>query len=196
MKNNILQTLSKSEQQFLEVKSLNRGEFLFREGQLCNQVAIVVSGQVKISSMSYSGSEVVFNVLEKDEMFGNNLIFSDNPTYKGDVIALKDSVIVLIKKENLEYLLQCNREFLLVYLNIQSNFGKKLNSTIKMLSFSSAEERFLFYLHENKGEISYHTITELADILHLKRETLSRVLTKLEKENAIKRSPHKISKLD
>ena len=196
MKNNILQTLSKSEQLFLEVKSLNRGEFLFREGQLCNQVAIVVSGQVKISSMSYSGSEVVFNVLEKDEMFGNNLIFSDNPTYKGDVIALKDSVIVLIKKENLEYLLQSNREFLLVYLNIQSNFGKKLNSTIKMLSFSSAEERFLFYLHENKGEISYHTITELADILHLKRETLSRVLTSLEKENAIKRSPHKISKLD
>ena len=196
MKNNILQTLSKSEQQFLEVKSLNRGEFLFREGQLCNQVAIVVSGQVKISSISYSGSEVVFNVLEKDEMFGNNLIFSDNPTYKGDVITLKDSVIVLIKKENLEYLLQSNREFLLIYLNIQSNFGKKLNSTIKMLSFSSAEERFLFYLHENKGEISYHTITELADILHLKRETLSRVLTKLEKENAIKRSPHKISKLD
>ena len=102
----------------------------------------------------------------------------------------------LLKAQNLEYLLQSNREFLLVYLNIQSNFGKKLNSTIKMLSFSSAEERFLFYLHENKGEISYHTITELADILHLKRETLSRVLTSLEKENAIKRSPHKISKLD
>ena len=65
-----------------------------------------------------------------------------------------------------------------------------------MLSFSSAEERFKFYLHENKGEISYHTVTDLADILHLKRETLSRVLTNLEKENVIKRSPHKIVKLD
>ncbi len=196
MKNNILQTLSKDEQKLLEVKSLNRGEFLFREGQLCIQVAIVVSGQIKISSMNYSGSEVVFNVLENGEMFGNNLIFSDNPTYKGDVVALKDSVVVLIKKENLENLLQSNKEFLLTYLNIQSNFGKKLNSTIKMLSFTSAEERFKFYLRENKGEISYHTVTELADILHLKRETLSRVLTKLEKENAIKRSPHQIIKLD
>ena len=196
MKNNILQTLSKDEQKFLEVKSLNRGEFLFREGQLCNHVAIVVSGQIKISSMNYSGSEVVFNVLENGEMFGNNLIFSDNPTYKGDVVALKDSVVVLIKKENLENLLQSNKEFLLTYLNIQSNFGKKLNSTIKMLSFASAEERFKFYLRENKGEITYHTVTELADILHLKRETLSRVLTKLEKENAIKRSPHQIIKLD
>ena len=196
MEKNILQTLSKQEQQLLEVKSLRRGEFLFREGELCTAVSIVVSGQVKISSMNYFGSEVIFNVLEKGEMFGNNLIFSDDPTYKGDVIALKDSVVVLIKKNNLESLLQSNKDFLLTYLNIQSNFGKKLNSTIKMLSFSSAEERFKFYLHENKGEISYHTVTDLADILHLKRETSSRVLTKLEKENVIKRSPHKIVKLD
>ena len=196
MKNNILQTLTKDEQKLLEVKSLNRGEFLFREGQLCTQVAIVVSGQVKISSMNYSGSEVIFNILESDEMFGNNLIFSDNPNYKGDVIALKDSVVVLIKKENLENLLQSNRNFLLTYLNIQSNFGKKLNSTIKMLSFASAEDRFLYYLRENNNEISYRTVTELADILHLKRETLSRILTKLEKENAIKRSHHLIFKLN
>ncbi len=196
MKNNILQTLTKDEQKLLEVKTLNKGAFLFREGQLCTQIAIVVSGQVKISSINYSGSEVVFNVLENGEMFGNNLIFSDNPIYKGDVVALKDSIVVLIKKENLENILQSNKEFLLTYLNIQSNFGKKLNSTIKMLSFTSAEERFKFYLRENKGEISYHTVTELADILHLKRETLSRVLTKLEKENVIKRSPHQIIKLD
>ena len=196
MEKNILQTLSKQEQQLLEVKSLKRGEFLFREGELCTTVSIVVSGQVKISSMNYSGSEVIFNVLEKGEMFGNNLIFSDDPTYKGDVVALKDSVVVLIKKSNLESLLRSNKDFLLTYLNIQSNFGKKLNSTIKMLSFSSAEERFRYYLHENKGEISYHTVTDLADILHLKRETLSRVLTKLEKENAIRRSPHKIVKLN
>ena len=196
MKNNILQTLTKDEQKLLEVKSVKRGEFLFREGQLCTQVAIVVSGQVKISSMNYSGSEVIFNILESGEMFGNNLIFSDTPNYKGDVVAVKDSVIVLIKKENLENLLQSNREFLLNYLNIQSNFGKKLNSTIKMLSFASAEDRFLYYLRESNNEISYRTVTELADILHLKRETLSRILTKLEKENAIKRSPHQIVKLD
>ena len=196
MKNNILSTLSKDEQKLLEIKSLNRGEFLFREREICTKIAIVVSGQIKISSMNYSGSEVIFNVLEKGEMFGNNLIFSDDPKYKGDVVTLKDSVIVLIKKDNLENILQSNKEFLLMYLNIQSNFGKKLNSTIKMLSFASAEERFNYYLHESKGEIEFRTVTELADILHLKRETLSRVLTKLEKENAIKRSPHKIVKIN
>ena len=196
MKNNILSLLTKEEQKLLEIKTLKRGETLFREGQLCNQVSIVISGQVKISSMSYSGSELIFNVLENGEMFGNNLLFSDNPTYKGDVVCLKDSTIVSIKKENLVSILQSNKEFMLSYLNIQSNFGKKLNSTIKMLSFSSAEDRFLYFLRENKDEINYRSVTELADILHLKRETLSRVLTKLEKENAIQRSPHKIIKIN
>ena len=196
MKNNILSLLTKEEQKLLEIKTLKRGETLFREGQLCNQVSIVISGQVKISSMSYSGSELIFNVLENGEMFGNNLLFSDNPTYKGDVVCLKDSTIVSIKKENLVSILQSNKEFMLSYLNIQSNFGKKLNSTIKMLSFSSAEDRFLYYLRENKDEINYRSVTELADILHLKRETLSRLLTILEKKNVVLRSSHKITKLN
>ena len=196
MKNNILSLLTKEEQKLLEIKTLKRGAILFREGQLCTEVSIVVSGQVKISSMNYSGSELIFNLLENGEMFGNNLLFSDNPNYKGDVICLKDSTIVSIKKENLVKILQSNKDFMLSYLNIQSNFGKKLNSTIKMLSFASAEERFLYYLHENKNEITYRSITELADILHLKRETLSRLLTKLEKKNAIRRSSHKISKVN
>ena len=196
MKKNILSTLSKEEQKLVNVKTAKSGEFLFREGELCSTISIVVSGQVKISSMHYSGSEVIFNVLENGEMFGNNLLFSDNPFYKGDVIALKDSMIVSINKENLENILQSNKEFLIAYLNIQSNFGKKLNSTIKLLSFSSAEERFMFYLKESNNEIKYHSVTELADLLHLKRETLSRLLTKLEKENVIQRSPHLISKLN
>ena len=196
MKNNILSLLTKEEKKFLEIKSVDRGTYLFREGELCSKISIVVSGGVKIVSTHYSGNEVVFNVLENGEMFGNNLIFSDAPIYKGDVIATKYSTIVSIKKEHLEKILQSNKDFLIAYLNIQSNFGKKLNSTIKMLSMSSAEDRFMFYLHENKDEIYYHTITDLADILNLKRETLSRLLTKLEKENVIRRSPHNIIKLN
>ena len=196
MKNNILQTLTKEEQKLIQVKSAKPGEFLFREGELCSAISIVVSGQVKISSTTFSGKELVFNTLDRNEIFGNNLIFSDNPFYKGDVRAVKDSMLVIISKDNLLTLLQCNKEFLINYLNVQSNFGKRLNSTIKMLSFNSAQERFMFYLHEQNGEIEFHSVTDLADILHLSREVLSRLLSKLEKENVIKRSPHHIFKIN
>lgn len=196
MENNILLALSKDEKKLLEVKSLKKNEILYREDDKCESVSIVVSGEVKISTTSFEGQELIYNILHKNDVFGNNLIFSDEPFYKGDVIATKESTIVIIKRENLIQLLQSNKEFMISYLNTQSNFSKKLNSTIKLLSYTSAEERFRFYLFNNNGKIQYKSVSELASILHLQRETLSRLLTKLEKENVIKRSLHQIDLID
>lgn len=196
MKNNILFNLSKDEKKLLEVKTLKKNEVLFREEEKCESVSVVVSGEIKISTTSFEGQELIYNILHKDDVFGNNLIFSDDPFYKGDVIATKDSTVVVIKRENLVYLLQSNKEFMISYLNAHSNFSKKLNSTIKLLSYSSAEERLRFYLFSNNKKIQYKSVSELASILHLQRETLSRLLTKLEKENVIKRSLHQIELLD
>lgn len=196
MENNILLNLSKDEKKLLEVKTLKKNEILFREDEKCESVSIVVSGEVKISTTSFEGQELIYNVLHKNDVFGNNLIFSDDPFYKGDVIATKDSTIVVIKRDNLVLLLQSNKEFMISYLNAQSNFSKKLNSTIKLLSYSSAEERLRFYLFNQNGKIEFKSVSELAGILHLQRETLSRLLTKLEKENVIKRSLHQIDLID
>lgn len=192
MKNNILSTLSKEEKKFLEVKTVKKNAVLFREGDYCTSITIIISGEIKISTTSFEGKELIFNILTSNEIFGNNLIFSDNPTYKGDVVALKETTIVSINRVNLITLLQSNKDFLLTYLNIQSNFGKKLNSTIKLLSYSSAEERLKFYLYSNNNKIQIKSVSDLASILHLQRETLSRLLTKLEKENIIRRSLHNI----
>ncbi len=192
MENNILSTLNSTEKHLVSAKTFRKNEYLFREGEKCNEVSIVISGEIKISSLSFEGEELIYNILKKNDVFGNNLIFSDDPFYKGDVIATKESVVVSINRINLLNLLQSNKDFLLTYLNVQSNFGKKLNSTIKMLSYSSAEERFRFYLFQNGGEITYDSVTSLAGVLQIKRETLSRLLTKLEKENVIQRSPHQI----
>lgn len=196
MENNILLSLSKDEKKLLEVKTMKKNEILYREDDKCDSVSIVVSGEVKISTTSFEGKELIYNILHKNDVFGNNLVFSDEPFYKGDVIATKDTTVVIIKRENLVSLLQSNKDFMISYLNAQSNFSKKLNSTIKLLSYSSAEERFRFYLYSYNGKVQFKSVSELASILHLQRETLSRLLTKLEKENVIKRSLHQIDLLN
>lgn len=192
MENNILQNLTKTEKEFVIIKTVAKNTTLFREGEKCESIAIVVSGEIKISSFSFKGEELIYNILKKNDIFGNNLVFSDSPFYKGDVIVTKESIIATINRDNLLKILQSNKSFLLTYLNMHSNFSKKLNSTIQLLSFSSAEERLIFFLHENNNVIEYKSIANLATILHLQRETLSRLLTKLEKENVIQRSLHKI----
>ena len=192
MENNILSHLNKDERKLLRVQNFEKGQILFHENDVCEAISIIVEGVVQIISYAFEDKEVVFNTLNKNQIFGNNLIFSSDPRYKGDVISLTKSTIVFIKKNDLITLLSSNNDFLINYLKIQSDFGKYLNSKIKLFSIDSAKERFEYYLFLNKGEINYKSITLLAKELNLKRETLSRLISKLEKENVIKRSSHSI----
>lgn len=196
MEKNILSLLEKEERKLLSVRSYNKNDVLHREGETCEEITIVSEGKIKIVSYSFSGKEIVFNELGKNQIFGNNLLFSSEPNYKGDVVSVDKSIVVTIKKDDLITLLSSNKEFLKEYLKIQSDFGKSLNSRIKLLSIDSALERFEYYLFINKGEVDFKSVTALASELGLKRETLSRLISKLEKENVIKRSLHHISKIN
>lgn len=169
----------------LEVRSYKSGQTLFFEGNECEKVGIVKDGIVSIKSFFSSGKEVTYNRLEKGMMFGNNLIFSSSPYYRGDVICLEDSVVAFATKDQMLKILKENNEFLEAFLAEQADFSKQLNLQIKLLSISSAKDRVLYYLTFNKGFLRFKSITELASTLFLARETLSRTLTNLVDEGSI-----------
>lgn len=169
----------------LEIHTYKSGQTLFFEGDKCEKVGIVKDGLVSIKSFFSNGKEVTYNRLEKGMMFGNNLIFSSSPFYRGDVICIEDSIIAFATKDQMLKILKENDEFLEAFLAKQADFSKQLNLQIKLLSISSAKDRVLYYLTFNKGFLRYKSITELASTLFLARETLSRTLTNLVDEGSI-----------
>lgn len=169
----------------ITAKSYKKDDVLFLENDICEYAGIVIKGQLIIKSYSLEGKEIIYNIINENEMFGNNLLFSNEPLYKGNVVALKDTNVALIDKEHLLEILKNNDDFLMAYLAKQANNTKNLNEKIKLLSFSSAEERFLYYLKSHSNVIKYNTVTSLAKELSLQRETLSRLLSRLEKNNII-----------
>ena len=189
---NILETLTNEEKNKIKIVSLNKEQILFHEGDACECIGVVVDGDIEITSYSYSGKEIIYNHLLPGMLFGNNLIFSSKPIYKGSIIAKKPSKVALIYKNSLLTLLKNNDGFLLKYLQYQSDMGKDLNGKIKLLSLDNAEERFFYFLHLQNGLITYSSITKLASVLSMQRETLSRLLSKLVKENKIIKEKHLI----
>lgn len=185
---NILDTLKPSQLKHIEIKKLNKDSILFRENDICLSIGIVMEGTISIVTYLENGDEIVFNTLKTNEIFGNNLIFSSKPYYKGNIITNEACKVALIKKDYLLTLLRNNEAFMIEYLKIQSDFTKILNNKIKLLSMDSAEERFYFYMHENGNKIAYNSITFLAKELYLERETLSRLLSKLIKAKKIIRN--------
>ena len=189
---NLLSTLKTEEIKAIKYVTLNKEQILFNEGDICESIGIVISGEIEITSYSYNGKEIIYNHLTPSMVFGNNLIFSSDPHYKGSIIAKSTAKVALNYKKTLISLLKSNEEFMLNYLKIQSDTGKELNAKIKLLAIDNAEERFLYFMHQNGGQIRYKTITLLASSLHLQRETLSRLLSRLENEKKIIKKEHLI----
>ena len=187
--------LSFLNKQSLKLKTFQKGEVLFYEGDLCESIGVVKNGELKISSYLENGHEVIYNIIEKGQMFGNNLLFSSEPHYRGDVVSTKDSEIYIIDKETLLGYLKENTDFLIAYLNAQSDFGKQLNLNIKLLTLKTAEERILYYLSINKNKIAYKSVSELANKLYLTRESTSRELHRLAKLKIIEIQSKAIVKL-
>ena len=156
-------------------------------------VGIVLEGKLRIRSYSLEGKEIVYNLLGAGEIFGNNLLFSSDETFRGSVVGESDGSILYIDKESLVGILQTNKDFLLEYLKAQSDFGKSLNARIKLLSLPSPEERLDYVLSLGKGSIQFKSLTVLSEQLHIKRETLSRLVHRLKKDGQITLEKHRIS---
>ena len=193
--NNLINLLSEKEKHDVIYAKFKKGQIIFLEDDNCDSIGIVINGQIDIISYSFSGKEINYNSLQNGDIFGNNLLFSDSPKYKGNVISKSDSSVAFIKKDALIKILQNNQNFLIEYLKIQSNFGKTLNARIKLLSFDNAFERFNYYMFIHQQKIHYQSVTSLANALFLERETLSRLLSKLEKDGVIYRDKHTIKLL-
>ena len=190
MKENILSTLSKEEIRQINIVSYDKGTIIFHEGDKCEFVCFVLSGEIEISSYTRKGNKIVYNQLSENSVFGNNLIFSDDNTYKGNVKCIKKCTLGMLNRTALLYVLRQNSDFLIEFLKIQSNFGKALNSKLKVFTIKDIEERFLYYLVLNKNHLYIKSVTDLAKNLFLTRETTSRLISKLVDKKIIARKGH------
>lgn len=183
--NNLVKFIIKNSGIHYDEITAERNQTLFFEGDECKKTGIIISGKISIISYFSDGKEVIYSELGKDQMFGNNLIFSSEPLYRGDVVAMEKSVIYYVSKDELIKALSSSPEFLEMYLKQQSDFSKTLNFKIKLLTIGNARDRILYYLTFHNKQITYKSVTKLAKELYLTRESISRTMYKMAKDGEI-----------
>lgn len=181
----LLSLLKSEEKKLLKVETFSKNQTIFFEGDECEEISILVSGEIQIISNTLDGRSIIYRKLKQGEVFGNNLLFSSDNCYKGDVVAVSESTLCFINKENLIKLLKTNDDFLYEYFRIQSDFGKELNGLIKVLTSKTSEEKVINYLKINGGKALIKSVTTFASELNMSRENLSRILSKMIKEKKI-----------
>jgi CRP-like cAMP-binding protein len=122
-----------------------RHDFVFRKGDPANGLYIVASGSVKLSLRAASGKEKIIDFFREGDTFGEALMFLEMP-YVSQAQALKDTLLIWIKKEDIDQALEHIPSFarhLLVSLSLRLH---TLMRDIKTTHLQSAMQRVLSYL--------------------------------------------------
>jgi len=127
------------------VKSLEKGEYLFHEGDPARGFYVVQRGAVNIHRVTAAGKEQVIHVFRTGDSFAEVALAA--PTgYPADACALEDTQVLLIQKDGILALVRRQPELALRMLGSMSCHLRVLVGQIEDLTVKDVETRLANWL--------------------------------------------------
>ena len=174
-----------------KVNSHERNNIVHFVGDICENLEIILSGEVAVERIDESGKLMTIAEFFDGDILGGNLLFSKNPCYPMTVTAKKPTIILEISKRQLFDLFASSLDFLKSYLAYISDHSVILGDRIKHYVNRTIRECIISYLdYESKKQESSTiklTISKkaLAERIGVQRTSLSRELAKMRNEGLI-----------
>jgi CRP/FNR family transcriptional regulator, cyclic AMP receptor protein len=151
---------------------------------------VVAQGQVKVVLIGEDGREVILSVMGEGEFFGEMALIDDEPR-SAHVIAMEDSGLLVIRREDFQDLLKQTPGIGLVLLR---EFSRRLRradekvGSLVLLDVNGRVAQLLLELADEAGSdritrrLTHHTI---AQMIGSSRETVSRTMRELVDKGSI-----------
>jgi CRP/FNR family transcriptional regulator len=175
------------------VKTLEKGDYLFHEGDPAHGFYIVQRGAVNVHRVTAAGKEQVIHVFRTGDSFAEVAVAS--PTgYPADAVALEPTQVLLVQKTGILELLKRQPELALRMLGSMSSHLRVLVGQIEDLTVKDVETRLANWLVKRcphpQGEVPVNielTVTKrmLAAELGTISETFSRTLAKFREQKLV-----------
>jgi CRP-like cAMP-binding protein len=170
----------------MDLVKINKGAFLFKEGDSGEHVYVIVEGKLKLGTSSGDGRENLLSILGPGEMFGELSLFDPGPR-TSTATAVTDVKLLSLGHEKLIPWLRENPEVSLQLLARLAQRLRRTNEAVGDLVFSDVPGRVakaLIDLGERFGKESpeglyvHHELTqeELAQLVGASRETVNKAL--------------------
>lgn len=174
-------------------------QVILLENDWGNSVYFILSGWVKIRTFNLDGKEVTLNILGVGEMFGEMAALDQVPR-STDVITLTPTVIGSLPASDFVRLIETEP---IAGIHLARLMAKRLRQVNRRLRLRESDSTsrvadVLLFLAEGQGtqgtrgvEIPNLPHRELSSLSGLARETVTRVLGKLERKKLIQRDPER-----
>jgi CRP/FNR family transcriptional regulator, cyclic AMP receptor protein len=170
-------------------------QVMLLENDWGNSVYFILSGWVKIRTYNLDGKEVTLNIVGKGELFGEMAALDEVPR-STDVITLTTTLIGNMPSQDFVHLLSVEPK---AGIRLAKLMGRRLRQVNRRLRLRESDSMsrvadVILFLAEGQGikveggiEVPNLPHRELSSLSGLARETVTRVLSKLEKKALIVR---------
>ena len=170
-------------------------QVLFLEGNASHFIYAIKSGIVKIFKTAEDGKTHIMRVLSGGDFVGFDAVYNEEYLYSAETI--EDSEICMMKKEDFNSLLHNDAEMAVELIKVLTRELDEARCFIRDLTIKTASQKVArFLLSPNSSSTpsssAGRNITlplsrrELAEMLGLTPETISRTLSRFEKERIVK----------
>lgn len=170
-------------------------QVILLENDWGSSVYFILDGWVKIRTYNLDGKEITLNILGKGELFGEMAPLDEVPR-STDVITLVPTVIANMPAQDFVKLLQSEPQAGIRLAQLMARRLRQVNRRLRLRESDSTSRvaDILLFLAEGQGkrtaegvEIPNLPHRELSSLSGLARETVTRVLNKMEKKGLIVR---------
>jgi CRP/FNR family transcriptional regulator len=175
------------------VKTLDKGDYLFREGSLSHGFYVVQRGAINVHRVNSAGKEQVIQVFRSGQSFAEATLATE-AGYPADARAIEASQVLLVHKAEFVQLLSRRPELALRMLASMSMHLRALVSQLEDLTLKDVETRLANWLVKRcPGPDSNNPVTielkttkrMLAAELGTVSETFSRTLAKFREQDLV-----------
>jgi len=187
-------------------KHFENGNYIFLEDSEGEQCFFVLEGSVKVTRLSKDGREVILAMLNEGDFFGEMSLL-DGESRSANVIALEKTKVLTLDRNDFIAVVNDYPQIAVQLLKELARRLRKSDRQIASLSLSDAERRIalcIIRFADEQGVIQNGKVSipktpiqqDIANMAGTSRETVSRALGLLEKEDLIERNGRELIILD
>ena len=187
-------------------RNYDNGNYIFLEDSDGEQCFFVLEGSVKVTRLSKDGREVILAMLNEGDFFGEMSLL-DEESRSANVIALEKTEVLTLDRRDFLDVVNDYPQIAVQLLKELAGRLRKSDRQIASLSLSDAEKRIalcIIRFADEQGVIQNGKVSipktpiqqDIANMAGTSRETVSRALSILEKEDLIARNGRELMILD
>ncbi len=171
---------------FSRVQRYRAGEIIYEKGSPGHCLMAVLSGTVKISSPSFDGRQIVLNVINPGEIFGE-IALLDGKDRSADATAMSSAELLILERRDFVPFIERHPEICLRLISVLCERLRRTTAQVEDVLFLNLESRLaktlvqLAELHGQKGQAGIKldlrlSQRDLASMIGASRESVNRQL--------------------